>query len=245
MTLHNPFSPNRVKLTLMASAVLLLAACSDNDNTPPPPEPPQPPAPEMRSFTVTVTNLTANQPLSPIATLQHEADFKAWMAGDAASVALEKLAEGGDAADFDSTDGVIARVSGDAPIGPGASGEVELTINADDLANLAVVTMLVNTNDAFTGVQGVDLTNLAVDATMSYRTHAYDAGTEANSEAKGTMPGPADGGEGFNASRDGDVDRVHIHPGVISMDDGLMDSVLTSSHRFDNPVAIISITRTE
>jgi hypothetical protein len=73
---------------------------------------------------------------------------------------------------------------------------------------------------------------------------AYDAGTEANSEAKGTMPGPADGGEGFNASRD-DVDFVHIHPGVISMYDGLADSVLGASHRFDNPVLAVTIMRTE
>ena len=244
MTLRNPFTPNKARLLLMASTALLLAACSDNDN-PAPPQPPQPPAPEMRSFTVTVSNLTANQPLSPVATLQHASNFTAWMAGKPASVALEKIAEGGDASDFDATDGVIARVSGDAPIGPGASGNIELTINADDLANLAVITMLVNTNDAFTGVQGVNLSAMAVNDRMSYRTHAYDAGTEANSEAKGTMPGPADGGEGFNASREGDVDRVHIHPGVISMDDGLMDSVLSASHRFDNPVASITITRTK
>ncbi|PHQ61813.1 MAG: hypothetical protein COC08_03300, partial [Maribacter sp.] len=33
-------------------------------------------------------------------------------------------------------------------------------------------------------------------------------------------------GEGFNATRD-DVDRVHAHPGVISADDGLANSVLS------------------
>ncbi|MFT5808172.1 MAG: hypothetical protein ACI9LG_002473 [Moritella dasanensis] len=32
---------------------------------------------------------------------------------------------------------------------------------------------------------------------MTYNLPAYDAGTEANSEAVGTIPGPADGGEGL------------------------------------------------
>ena len=71
-----------------------------------------------------------------------------------------------------------------------------------------------------------------------------DAGTEANSEAAGTIPGPADGGEGYNAERD-DADLVSFHPGVVSADDGLMMSALTSAHRFDNPAVKLSITRVE
>jgi hypothetical protein len=83
-----------------------------------------------------------------------------------------------------------------------------------------------------------------VDIPIMMHYMAYDAGTEANTEAKGSMPGPADGGEGFNAARD-DVNFVHIHPGVISQYDGLADSVLMPSHRFDNPVLAVTITRTE
>ncbi|MCL2914679.1 spondin domain-containing protein [Shewanella corallii] len=244
MTITTRFNSTRIKLTLLASATLMLAACSDNDNTPPP-EMPEPPAVVTKNFEVTITNLTANQPLSPVATLQHNDDVQLWMAGEMASVALEKLAEGGDTSDLSELQGVTGTVSGSGAVGPGATDTISMEIPEARVANLAVITMLVNTNDAFTGVQGIDLTDLAIDESMSYRTMAYDAGTEANSEAKGTMPGPADGGEGFNASREGDVDRVHIHPGVISMDDGLMDSVLSASHRFDNPVAMITITRTK
>jgi hypothetical protein len=72
---------------------------------------------------------------------------------------------------------------------------------------------------------------------------AWDAGTEANSEASGTIPGPADGGEGYNATRDDLVNFVAIHRGVISADDGLNSSILDESHRFDNPVARVMIER--
>jgi hypothetical protein len=88
------------------------------------------------------------------------------------------------------------------------------------------------------------LSGLSVGDTWSAYTSVYDAGTESNSEAQGTIPGPADGGTGFEAERD-DVDFVGMHSGVVSMDDGLATSVLTQAHRFDNPAAYIVITRME
>ena len=104
--------------------------------------------------------------------------------------------------------------------------------------------MLVNTNDAITAVQQVPLNSIAIGDSYPLMARAYDAGTEANTEAAGTIPGPADGGEGFNASRD-DTGSVRVHPGVISVDGGLEDSVLSEVHRFDNPVALFSLTRIE
>ena len=47
--------------------------------------------------------------------------------------------------------------------------------------------MLVNTNDAFTGLNAIDVSSLAVDEALTFTTFAYDAGTEANSEAAGTF----------------------------------------------------------
>jgi len=38
---------------------------------------------------------------------------------------------------------------------------------------------------------------------------------------------------------------VLVHAGVISVDDGLTTSALNESHRFDNPVVRITITRTQ
>jgi hypothetical protein len=105
-------------------------------------------------------------------------------------------------------------------------------------------TMLVNTNDAFSGLTGIDISTMAVDDKKSWRLNVYDAGTELNSEAMGTVPGPADGGTGFDASCD-DVDFVGYHSGVVSQDDGLSSSVLTQAHRFDNPAVKLTITRTK
>ncbi len=159
-----------------------------------------------------------------------------------ASVALETLAESGDSSGLVDETGVNELLSGAGILVPGGSETISVSLEQDSVASLSVVTMLVNTNDAFAGTTGFNLAALAVDQTTALRVIAYDAGTEANSEAKGTIPGPADGGEGFNAARD-DNDKVHAHPGVISMDDGLMDSVLSASHRFDNPVLLIKVTR--
>ncbi|MCL1049683.1 spondin domain-containing protein [Shewanella abyssi] len=232
----------RSAMALVAIATIGLAGCSDNDS----PAPVVPPvvSPVMQDYSVTVTNLTANQPMSPIAVVAHTSDSKLWSTGMAASVALEVLAESGDNSDLADENGVNELVIGAGILVPGGAETISLSLAPADVADLSVVTMLVNTNDAFTGTTGFDLAALAVDDTTTLRVIAYDAGTEANSEAKGTIPGPADGGEGFNTDRD-DNDKVHGHPGVISADDGLADSVLSAAHRFDNPVMTIKITRTQ
>ncbi|CAM4084550.1 spondin domain-containing protein [Shewanella aquimarina] len=230
-------------LSIVALSVgLLLSACSDNDHDNNMPEPPAPPV--ERSFTLTVTNLTANQPMSPLALLATSNGYHAWQSGEPASLALEQLAEGGDQSGYSAEmDGIDMVVSGAGILPPGASESLTLTQVETAVSSLSLLTMLVNTNDAFSGLDAIDLSQMAVAQTQSFYTPAYDAGTEANSEIKGSIPGPADGGEGFNAGRD-DVDRVHLHPGVISQDDDLNDSVLHASHRFDNPVLRVTIQRT-
>ncbi len=66
--------------------------------------------------------------------------------------------------------------------------------------------MLVNTNDAFTGMTAINISDLAIGDNITMLAVAYDAGTEGNSEVAETIPGSAGGGEGFNAARN-DVDR--------------------------------------
>ncbi|MCT7942017.1 spondin domain-containing protein [Shewanella holmiensis] len=235
----------KLKPSLLALFVVstLLSGCGDDDEVVVTPEP-TPPAVVMQTYTVTVTNLTANQPMSPVIVASHSADAMLWQAGETASLAIEKMAEGGDTADIAALEAVTNSVNGAGMLMPGMTETLTLTLAEADVANLSLVTMLVNTNDAFTGVNGVNIAEMDVDIPIMMHYMAYDAGTEANTEAKGSMPGPADGGEGFNAARD-DVNFVHIHPGVISQYDGLADSVLMPSHRFDNPVLAVTITRTE
>ncbi|MFY8274698.1 spondin domain-containing protein [Pseudoalteromonas sp. SSDWG2] len=221
-----------------------LSAChSDDEDDEIVVEPPVVVAPVPYSYEVTVTNLTNAQPLSPVAVALHQ-EGTFWTVGESASQALEEMAEGGDNSALLESANVLAQASGSAPIGAGGSETIAVTINDVNDAKLTVATMLVNTNDAFTGVNGWDLSTLEVGASMTAYTHVYDAGTEANSEAQGSIPGPADSGEGFNAARD-DVDFVAMHPGVVSIDDGLTNSVLHAEHKFDNPVTMITVTRVE
>ena len=266
---------------------------------------------QMAHYEISVTNLTANQPLSPLAVVMHGHGYHTMEIGQPASMGLEKLAEGGDAGAFlDEAKGdmIYKTMMGDAPIPPGGTVTMMLEMDMDamhmgddmhgdmDMMNddmgddmnmmndgmgddmnmmnddmgddmnmmnddmhsnmdmmhdgmhhpyLSFATMLVNTNDAFTSLNAKSLAGLKVGETMMIHTVAYDAGTELNTEMQGTIPGPADGGEGYNAERNDMQDMVTMHPGVVSKDDGLAGSVLNESHRFLNPVTMVKITRLE
>ncbi len=237
------FQTAKVKAAIASAAIgtsILLTGCgssSSHDSTV-----------DMRTYEINVSNVTPNQPFSPIAVILHTSGYQAWVDGEAASTALEVLAEGGDNSSLlsDASDhsAYLASDSGAGAIGPGNYESIQLEVDAQNGASLSVVTMLVNTNDAYTGINATSLADLASGESVSYRTPVWDAGTESDTEAAGTIPGPADvGGEGFNAARSDSSDRVHFHSGVISNQDGLSGSVLTADHRFDNPAAVITITR--
>ena len=226
-------------------ATMLIAACGSDNNggsTPPPP-------PAMASFDVTVSNLTNGQPLSPVAVVAHQDAYAVFTVGTAATVGLEQLAEGGDnstlLAEADADGAVMASASGAAPIGPAGVETITVTVLQSELAGLTISfnSMLVNTNDAITGLNAVPVGTFAVGDSTTLRSIAYDAGTEANTEAAIHIPGPAGGGEGFNAARDDVADRVAMHSGVVSQDDGFAMSDLSGQHRFDNPVAQVHIER--
>lgn len=221
----------------------------------PVPEPapaPTPAEPIGARFEVTMTNLTAGQPLSPPALLAHRAGYKLFNLGKPSSTGLEYLAEGAQTQpliDGAMATGTIAAVAtGSAPIGPGGSATIVLEIPASaDLSALYLsgASMLVNTNDAITAVRSANLHALAVGDYATQTLISYDTGTEANDEVAAHIPGPAGGGEGFNAARNDISDVVAVHPGVISHDDGLASSALGSIHRWLNPVARIRIKRIE
>ncbi|AZZ99123.1 spondin domain-containing protein [Pseudoalteromonas sp. R3] len=254
-----------LRLTLPAACLVLAACGSDNDDpmpttmpdedmqmvddpAPVDPDPVDPvdpadPTPTTVELTITATNLTYAQPLSPIAVALHQ-EGQFWQVGEPASNALEVLAEGGDNSDLLALGVVQSKASATAPLPPGQKAQLTLTHDSLDGQKLSLISMMVNTNDGFTGLNALDVSAMTVGQTMTFTTHAYDAGTEANTEAQGTIPGPADGGAGFSADREA-LNKVAMHPGVVGMDDGLTTSVLTSSHKFDNPLMTVTITRTK
>jgi len=238
-----------IRLLAVTGVAIVAAACDSDGNNGNLGGQMPPPAPVTATFEVTVSNLSNAQPLSPIAVIAHQDAFSVFTVGSPASAGLETLAEGGDnsalLAEADAAAGTGDTASGAAPIGPAGSETVSLTLNEADLgpSTISVSTMLVNTNDAITGVNAVPLAGMQVGDSVSMRTIAYDAGTEANTEQAAHIPGPAGGGEGLNAARDDIADRVAMHPGVVGQDDGFATSDLNGQHRFDNPVAQITIER--
>ncbi len=239
-----------MKQLLILSSMLLLAACSDNNNNDPVmPPPPPPPEPEITNagFEVSIVNLTAAQPLSPIALVIHDEGEQLFAIGESASAGLEVLAESGDNSELLAAVDGAAENSGAAPLGPGASEALSLELDGDDTSGLrlSILTMLVNTNDAFTGINALDISAMAVGQSITLTGRSYDSGTEANTETAASIPGPAGGGEGFNSARDDIADQVTGHGGAITQDDGLSGSALTHLHRWDDPVARFRITRTQ
>lgn len=229
---------------LIGLTALMLAGCDDDDDNSPAPKP-EPRA--TAEFTVTISNLTAAQPLSPLAAYLHDGSASGWSFGQAASVGLEQLAEAGDGSEWlamAKSQGAYYSASGDGIVGPGASDSVTLTVYADQLSDIKLTGagMLVNTNDAFAGINNLDLSGLAVGDSLTINLPVYDAGTEGNSELAATIPGPAGGGAGFDAMRD-DVDYVARHPGVVGNQDGYGESALDGTHKFDAPVARLSVIR--
>lgn len=195
-------------------------------------------------YKVTLVNVTANQPLAPAAVVLHSDSYYAWEIGAPASVGLETLAESGSPAILlDETSYAIDSLATDGILMPGASTSVYVQgVWREGLA-LTVASMPVNTNDAFSGTTAWNIAALEEGMSLSALLPIYDAGTEANSESSANVPGPAAGGEGFNASRDDIADVVTMHAGVVTADDGLSSSALNQSHRFDQGAIYVTVTR--
>ncbi|GLS24635.1 spondin domain-containing protein [Marinibactrum halimedae] len=246
---QTPLHTRRRLLPLVAlSLALTLSACGsdddDDNDTPTPTDPPVVDEPAMVSFSVTVTNATNNQPLSPIAVIAHDGTYTPWAIGSAASEGLAILAESGDPASFvsEASEAFSTATASDV-LGPGNSTTIDITFNENDTMALSIATMLVNTNDAFTGIGQVEVSEFEVGDTTQMLAPVYDAGTEENSELAATIPGPAGEGEGNSEGREVN-DQVTRHPGVVTSSDGYAESALDESHRFDNGAMRVTIERT-
>jgi hypothetical protein len=186
---------------------------------------------------VTVTNLTRAQPLSPLVVASHSANGpQLFVAGQPASSELAMVAQdaiNGPLVSLLEGDPEVADVQqGAAPIPPGGSDTV-LVDAPSSFRLVSLASMLVNTNDAFIGVQHIAVPRHDV---ITLFVPAWDAGSEVNDEDCENIPGPACGDtdqsglpeEGF----------VHIHNGVHGGAD--LDPAV---HDWRNPVARIDIRR--
>ncbi len=199
---------------------------------------------EKATYELTITNSTAGQPLSPPLLAIHEPRVDLWSMGEPASQVVAAIAE--DANNAPAIElathlrGVQAAftavangASGPAPIGPGASQTVTFTVPMAG-SRISLLSMLVNTNDAFTGLDARRLP-YRVGSTRTFHSVAYDAGSERNNEMAEYIPGPV-GGNRFVRDPEGNV--IRMHPGIIGGHD--LDPVL---HSVAGNVATIIVKR--
>jgi len=228
-------------ITVISATLLTLSACGDSDN--------DDVSNNDATYDITVYNLTNGQPFTPLGIVVHDSAYIPWQLGETVSMGLETLAESGDPSVFLSeananNEVVMSTSSSNGPFGPGSSETVSITVDHAASLQLTVASMLANTNDAFAGIRNWNIGGLAVGDSASTMARVYDAGTEANNETAGSMPGPAAMGEGFNVVRD-DLDRLTVHRGVVTADDGLLTSALNESHRWLGQAAKVVVTRTQ
>ena len=191
-------------------------------------------ADDARTYRVTVTNLTAGQPLTPVLLATHRANVDVFTVGSSASFGVKEIAENGNLAPLaealGATTGVSEVFQGSMPIVPeGTPGSatfpdsVTFEISGERGArSLSWVSMLICTNDGFTGLDSLGLPRHVGDS-VTVGAAGYDAGTELDTEdfadivppcqaLIGVSSGEAGTGTSNPALAEGGV--IHHHEGI-------------------------------
>ena len=221
-------------------------------------------SPRVRAYEITITNLTSGQPLTPPVVATHRGAYDAFDVGGAASVGVQQIAENGNGGPLLAELGASKHVSDSletttgplVPAGtPGAAtfdDSVTFAITAAPGSNrLSFLSMLICTNDGFTGADGVKLPN-RIGKIVTRAFNAYDAGTEINTEDLADMVPPCQGLIGVaddgGAPGTGMTDPALSEGGVIHHHQGIMGGadLLAAVHGWDTslPVSLITIERT-
>ncbi len=199
-----------------------------------------------KELEITITNATKGIYFTPLIVAAHGSDLQMFRAGDAATPELEAMAEGGDISGLSSLIGNAGGEVVENPAGgilnPGIA--TTFTINTGSHKYLSLSAMLLPTNDGFVGLDSWKIPSKS--GTYQATLLSYDAGTEANDELASSMPNPpfitfGSGGSGVETTVSND--KVHIHPGNLGDSDatGGISDLDSSSHRWLNPVATMTI----
>jgi hypothetical protein len=226
-------------------------------------------APAMgRSYDVTITDLTGDpstgggQPLTPPVIATHTGKNAIFTVGQPASVGVREIAENGN------LDPLLAQLEadpfnqisdfehGDVPLVPAGNpgsgmfgDQVTLSIDGSNNARrLSWVSMLICTNDGFTGVNSLRLPG-AVGETTTKTTAGYDAHTEDNTEDFVDIVPPCQGLIGPMTAEMGTTlsNPALAEGGVISHHEGIfdLDNLDSTIHGWTDPVARIEVERTD
>lgn len=251
-------------VAIIAVAFGALAGCADSD-TMVAPEPDfgfseSPSAGQValvRSYDITVQNLTnGGQHFTPPLIAVHRGAEGLFTVGKAASFGLQQIAENGNLGpmlgrfgESKHVSSFVVAASGEGLEGPLAPGEaVTVGLTADPGSEfVSFVSMLICTNDGFTGVDGAKLPKKVGDEIQLYL-GAYDAGTEVNTEDFADLVPPCQvlGGVSSEDAGTGASDPALAEGGVVRSHEGIMDrsDLVSSIHGWTDPVAMLTVRRT-
>lgn len=208
-------------------------------------------------FNVRIINLSNGIYYTPFLVAAHPAGTSIFTVGQPASANLQAMAEGGDISglvtDLQGLGAAVAENPAGGLLAPASETSVDLNTDGTSNELLTIVAMLLPTNDAFAGLNAVQIPT--EPGTYVYDVPAYDAGTEANDEllTGGGAPGaagvPADpgmlAGTGGTGAAAADANpNVHIHRGTLGDLDaaGGVSDLDSSVHRWLNPVIRVVVT---
>jgi len=208
-----------------------------------------------RIYKVTITNLTAGQPLTPPILATHTNRTGFFTVGEPASEGIRQIAENGNGAVLLQALGedtqVHEVVTGAAPLVPannpgdtGFESSATFTITAQGRARyLSYASMLICTNDGFTGLDSVPLPRHKI----TVYTAGYDARTESNTEDFADIVPPCQGLIGVASDDEGNgmSDPLLAEGGIVIPHPGINGGVdlLPQVHDWSDPVTKIEIER--
>jgi hypothetical protein len=212
-----------------------------------------------RTFDITIQNLTTagGQTFTPPLVALHQGSKKFFQVGKAASFGIQEIAENGN------LDPMIQGLMGDHKVSSysvAASGDglpaallqpgeaVTVSLSAKPGSQfVSFASMLICTNDGFTGVNGGKLPN-KIGEEAEFYAYAYDAGTEINTEDFADLVPPCPALSGVPSDMPGtgmsnpdlaEGGAVYVHPGIHGNAD--LDP---SIHGWAGPVSKLTVRRT-
>lgn len=177
---------------------------------------------QSETLTLSITNLSFNQPFSPFFVMVHNTNAQQLYAfGQPPSGPLALLAENGDPAPlvsfYNETNVGVSSVSAFSQGAPYLGGEAlqfQVTVT-DEFPLVTIASMAINTNDCFTSLNGLPL-----QRGMVLDVPGVDAGSEENNERCMSIPGPGCASMSTLNVRSGNGEGfVHVHRGFFGIGD--------------------------
>ena len=212
------------------------------------------------TYEVTITNLTSGQAFTPPLLATHTDAIDIFNVGEAASGPVAAIAENGDLSGLiavaSGSSAVYDAVVGDAPLVPAsnpggtpfASSATYIIQASNGAKYLSFISMLICTNDGFTGLDSMRLPKVIGATTMVYGA-GYDAGSEINTEDFADIVPPCQGLIGISSDDEGTgmSNPALAEGGVITHHPNIQggNDLVPAVHGWTDPVVSISITRVD